>query len=47
MSCLTPLCGYTRSPSQLTGPAWETQALCRTQPSCEISGASVGVKVVP
>lgn len=47
MSCLTPLCGYTRSPSQLAGPAWETQALCWTQPFCEVSGASVGIKVVP
>lgn len=47
VSCLTPLCGYTRSPSQLAGPAWETQALCWTQPFCEVSGASVGIKVVP
>lgn len=47
MSCLTPLCGYTHSPSQLAGPAWETQALCQTQPFCEVSGASVGIKVVP
>ena len=47
MSCLTSLCGYTRSPARLAGPAWETQVLCRAQPSCEVSGASVGVKGVP